>query len=211
MRRQALPDVAESTQRRAQVAVVRALRDGARLVVGSRTFRGPMMPVILADVSPDMEVVQSDIFAPLASLIVVDDLEQALTFDAMCPYALGASVFGPAAQADRVARRINAGVIVINDMIVPTADARVPFGGRAESGFGVTRGAEGLLELTRPTVLMNRGGKRRFHLEPLAAGDTALFSGYLKTRHGSGWRQRLSGGLELIRAAKAKTRSIDQK
>lgn len=211
MSHQTLPRVWEAAARRAQVAVVRALRDGARLVVGPMTSGGPMKPVVLADVTPDMEIVQSDILAPVASLIVIDDLEQALAFDDLCPYALGASVFGPGAEADRVARRINAGVVVINDMIVPTADARIPFGGRGESGFGVTRGAEGLLELTRPTVRIARGGKRRVHFQPLAPGDAALFLGYLKARHGNGWWQRVRGGLELIRAAKKKSRSTNNK
>ena len=66
--------------------------------------------------------------------------------------ALGGARSGPA-------------VVVVNDMIVPTADPRLPFGGRGRSGYGVTRGAEGLLEMTTVKVIAVRRGRRHLHLE----------------------------------------------
>ena len=73
-------------------------------------------------------------------IIPVDSVEEAIERSQECGYGLGASIFGSPAEAVKVAARVRAGVVVVNDMIVPTADPRVPFGGRGKSGFGVTRG-----------------------------------------------------------------------
>jgi acyl-CoA reductase-like NAD-dependent aldehyde dehydrogenase len=133
-----------------------------------------------------------------AQLVSVADSEEALAEDGRCPYALGASVFGPEAEARAFAARVRAGVVVVNDVIVPTADPRLPFGGRGESGFGVTRGAEGLLELTAPKVIAVRRGRRLFHLEDRHPADADLFRAYLTLAHGGGLRARLRGAAALL-------------
>ena len=122
-------------------------------------------------------------------------------------YALGATIFsGNERAALALARRLPAGLVVINDCIVPSADPRIPFGGSKASGFGVTRGAEGLLALTRPkTICLQRG--RRFHLEPACAGDADLFAAYLHATHDAGWRERLHWGWRLLRLAAARSKA----
>ncbi|HSF39967.1 MAG TPA: aldehyde dehydrogenase family protein [Thermoanaerobaculia bacterium] len=138
--------------------------------------------------------------APRISLMPVSDSEEALADAALCPYALGASVFGPEEEALAFASRVRAGVVVVNDVIVPTADPRLPFGGRGESGFGVTRGAEGLLEMTVPKVVSVRRGRRLPHLEERHPEDAALFRAYLTLTHGGGLRSRLRGLSALLAA-----------
>ena len=61
---------------------------------------------------------------------------------------------------------MHAGSVVINDLIVPTVDPRLAFGGRGLSGFGVTRGAEGLLGLTVVKSIALRHGRFRPHFAP---------------------------------------------
>ena len=106
------------------------------------------------------------------------------------PYALGAVVFGDSSRAKEVAEQINAGCVVINDMIAPTADPRVPFGGRGQSGFGVTRGAAGLEEMTQLKSIIHQHGRWLPHLEGPSPHDADLLFGFLGTSHGAGWRQR---------------------
>lgn len=161
-------------------------RSAGRVLVGGPPRDGRMLPTVLVGVGDDDEVVRSDIFAPVASLVPVADMEEALRRSARCAYALGASIFGPADEAARLAQRVNAGTITINDVVVPTADPRVPFGGRGESGFGSTRGAEGLLEMTRPKAVMRSAGKLRPHYEPTRAEDAETFAAYLRWSHGRG-------------------------
>jgi acyl-CoA reductase-like NAD-dependent aldehyde dehydrogenase len=134
------------------------------------------------------------------TITAVADGDEALAEAARSPYALGASVFGHEAEAVAFAGRVRAGVVVINDLIVPTADPRLPFGGWGESGFGVTRGAEGLVELTRPKVVAVRRARRLFHLEAPHPGDAELFTAYLKLAHAGGVWPRLRGAVDLARA-----------
>jgi len=100
-------------------------------------------------------------------------------------YALGATVFGCEPGASEFAKRIRAGVVVVNDMIVPTADPRLAFGGRGRSGFGLTRGADGLLEMTVLKSVITRRRKWRPHLLPAKAGDAELFRAYIELAHGT--------------------------
>jgi acyl-CoA reductase-like NAD-dependent aldehyde dehydrogenase len=197
-----LPAVAvdPETACRARVLAAGALEGGARLLAGSLEPADDFHPLVVADALPTMRLLQEDLFAPVVSLVSVGDVEEALADDALCPYALGAAIFGPEKEARGLAGRVRAGVVVINDLIVPTADPRLPFGGRRESGFGVTRGAEGLLELTVPKVVAVRRGRQLPHLEERHPGDAALFHSYLTLAHAGSFRERLHGAAGLLRA-----------
>ena len=87
---------------------------------------------------------------------------------ALCAVRLGVRAREP---ARRLAVRIRAGTVTINDLIAPTADPRLPFGGRGQSGYGVTRGAEGLLELTCVKTTSLRRGRLRPHYQPTTTAD----------------------------------------
>jgi delta 1-pyrroline-5-carboxylate dehydrogenase len=126
----------------------------------------------------------------------------------MCPYALGASVFGPEEPARRLAVRIRAGAVTINDLIVPTADPRLPFGGRGQSGYGVTRGAAGLLELTCVKTISLRRGHLRLHYQPTTAVDRTVFRQYLRAAHGRGWVGRIRACASLLAALGRRVRTV---
>ena len=162
-------------------ALVQDARDaGARVAAG-----GPGRPVVLADADPGMALLQADVFAPWFALVPVDSTSAALAAAEACPYALGASIFGPEAEARRVAGLVRAGSVCINDLIVPTADPRLPFGGRGSSGFGTTRGAEGLLEMTVAKAVSTRRGRFRPHLD--APASASAYASMVAILHG-GWR-----------------------
>lgn len=167
-----------------------ALKGGARLATGRIEPPKVYGPVVLADARASMDLLKEDIFAPVVSVVPVAGDEEALEADELCPYALGASVFGAEPGACELAGRIDAGVVVVNDMIAPTADPRVPFGGRRRSGYGVTRGAEGLLEMTRPKVILVRRGDWRPHYGAPDDATRRLARSYLQAAHGRGvWRR----------------------
>lgn len=198
-------ELGEECVRSLRQLVESALESGSRCVSGGFVGRNRMTPLVLADIRPDSGLAQSDVFAPLAMLIECVDETAMLAANALCPYALGASVFGPAVEAQALAKRVPAGVVVVNDLIVPTADPRLPFGGRGESGYGVTRGAEGLLELTRSKVVIRRRGRFRPHFEP-PNNEVELAQAYLQAQHSAGWRNRLVGWLRLIDALRGSGR-----
>ncbi len=117
-------------------------------------------------------------------------------------YGLGASIFSADEEAAFVlARHMPTGFVTINDLIAPTADPRFPFGGVRESGFGTTRGAEGLRELTYPHVIALRRGRWLPHLEDAKEGDEKFFSAYIKLAYGGG-RERWKALRAFLRVAR---------
>jgi acyl-CoA reductase-like NAD-dependent aldehyde dehydrogenase len=177
-----------------------AIKGGARLLTGKLEPTTTLKPLILTDVPPASQLLRADLFAPVLALMPFTDDDEALRLAAVCPYALGATVFGRNTKtAYALARKVRAGLVIINDMIVPSADPRVPFGGRGESGFGVTRGAEGLLELTAVKAIANQSNRRPRHLEPPMPGDENLFRAYIAFAHGSN-RRRFGTLRALIKA-----------
>lgn len=146
---------------------------------------GTMAPTILDAVEADHPVASADLFAPVASIIRVDRIDDAVPIVNDCRYRLAASVFGNRKGAVAIANRLSVGSVSINDVIVPTADPRVPFGGRGNSGFGVTRGAEGLLAMTTPKVTAVRRGKWMPHLRPRTNNDARMLAALVKLLHGS--------------------------
>jgi aldehyde dehydrogenase (NAD+) len=173
------------------------LRDARRLG-GDVLEESPV--VMVRNAIAEMQIAQADIFAPVLCIFDVPDVEAALVAHAPCPYALTAAIFGPEAEAQALASRIPVGTVVINDLIVPTADPRVSFGGRKLSGFGMTRGREGLLEMTalKTTVTQRSRDLRAYH--PTTPAHLAFFAAYLEAAHG-GWRARWRGFSKFLRAA----------
>jgi acyl-CoA reductase-like NAD-dependent aldehyde dehydrogenase len=183
----------------------KALEGGAVLLTGTLPFSAGSGPLVFDRTTPSMPLLQRDVMAPVVSIVRVRSPEQALSAYEQCEYRLGASVFGPVSAARAFATRIPAGSVVVNDLIVPTADPRLPLSPRRHSGFGATRGAAGLLEMTRiKTVSVRRG--RPAHLRPDADHAGPLLLAYLQATHGrkragrlKSWRALLREGWKLSR------------
>ncbi len=109
----------------------------------------------------------------------------------VCPYALTAAIFGDEREARALGEQLHVGTVLVNDLIAPTVDPRVPFGGLRGSGFGVTRGAEGLLEMTATkTVLVRRRGMTR-HYEATNPSRTSLFAALIGALHAGPGGERM--------------------
>ncbi len=177
-------------------------RDATALIGGFDDTGELRLPCVLTSTHPSMSIMQTAHFAPVVCIIAVDSDDEALALAGECPFALGATIFSADLEAARLlAGRVRAGSVVINDLIVPTADPRVPFGGRGQSGFGVTRGAEGLLEMTAVKVVQVRLGRARRHFAPPHSGDAELFQHWIVATHGAGFVQRARAVAAMIRTA----------
>ena len=126
---------------------------------------------------------------------------------AQCSYGLTVAIFcarDKEKKARMLGEMLDAGTLLINDIIAPTADPRVPFGGRGASGYGVTRGAEGLLEMTAVrTVLIRRGGVM-LHLDPTTDKDAPMFSGMIRLMHGKGLAMRWAALKQMVKGLRSK-------
>jgi acyl-CoA reductase-like NAD-dependent aldehyde dehydrogenase len=185
--------------------VVRALRFGTSLN-GGETCIAPRRLVIVQSVAEDLLMRLSIARVPRMLIERVRNDHMAVHRANDADFALGASIFSrDVAKARTLAARIKTGFVLINDLIVPTADPRMPFGGVKASGFGSTRGEEGLLEMTFPHVVAERSGLTYPHFDESAAGDAKLFSAYIRAAHGT---RRFAAFRDLFRALtrKLKTR-----
>ncbi|MBM3823464.1 MAG: aldehyde dehydrogenase family protein [Verrucomicrobia bacterium] len=189
-----------------------ALAAGVHFIAGGLHHDGSVLaPVVLGGATPGSRLLREDLFAPVLIVSTVASDDEAVTRAHESPFALGASVFSRDHAASReLAARLHAGVVSVNDLIVPTADAHLPFGGRKRSGFGVTRGAEGLLELTASKVITVNRGQFRPAFEPPNPQDGAMFQAYLGLTHGRSLLQRARALVALFRSLSRRTKTSKQ-
>ncbi len=184
------------------VEMVRELVEDARAQGATVVQNSGQGVTIMTGATPALRAMQVDVFAPVLSIMRTRDVEESLAAHAACPYALTASIFGPEDQARALAGRLRVGNVLINDIVVPTADPRIAFGGRGRSGFGVTRGAEGLLGMTTPrTIQVQRGSSKRAY-EPTGAAHVEFFAALARALYAKGLAARWDGLKRVVRAAR---------
>ena len=186
--------------------VIRALGFAARWN-GGATCMAPRR-IIVVD-RPAHDLYERMCRAGLNGLLVeaVASEEAALDRLASFRFGLGVSIFSrDLARARSLANRIKSGFVLINDLIVPTADPRMPFGGVKASGFGVTRGKDGLREMTFAHVVAIRHSRFHPHFDELRAEDRQIFSSYIQAAHCRGTK-RLNAMRVFIGTLLARTRS----
>lgn len=176
----------------AQAAAAKLLRDSVeRGAVDALTGQRPVFsttleklpPTILDGVRPDWPIAAADLFAPVVSILTTESDEEAVRIVNRCPYRLAASVFGDPTWCHGLATQLDVGHVSINDLMFPTVDPRVPFGGCDASGFGVTRGPEGLLAMTRPQVIARHRGRIYLHLKRPHPSDYGSLMKLLQIGH----------------------------
>jgi aldehyde dehydrogenase (NAD+) len=175
------------------------LLDDARRLGGAVLVEGSV--ALISRATPEMQIAKSDISAPVLCIFEVPDTDAAIAAHAPCPFALTAAIFGPESEAQSLASRLPIGTVLINDLIVAAADPRVSFGGRKSSGFGMSRGREGLLEMTVLKTIVSQRSRDRRAYQPTTREHQAFFAAYIQAVHGGGWLARLSGLRKFFRAA----------
>lgn len=193
------------------VSLPGAVRQELHLVVDDAWLQGAQVhgkvaaeqqkPIVITDVTPEMLAARMDIFAPILAVLEARHTQDAITMNEACPYALTAAVFGDEREALGLGTKITAGTVIVNDLMVPAADPRTPFGGRRSSGFGTTQGAEGLLEMTAVKTIAVRRGRSTDHYETTTPKHQRLFRGILDASHLSSWRQRVAALKQILSAA----------
>lgn len=128
--------------------VERTLESGATLVLGGHKIDGPgyyYAPTILDHVTDQMAAGTEETFGPLAAVMRVADTDAAIRLANATEFGLGATLWTRDLElAARLARRIDAGAVFINGQVA--SDARLPFGGVKQSGYGRELGVYGIRE-----------------------------------------------------------------
>jgi succinate-semialdehyde dehydrogenase/glutarate-semialdehyde dehydrogenase len=139
--------------------VAEALASGATALTGGKKHAAGAQfytPTVLANVTREMRVNTEEIFGPVAPLIRFKSEDEAISIANDTPFGLAAYFFTrDVNRAWRVAERIEAGMVSINDGIF--SNEVIPFGGVKQSGLGREGGVEGLEEYLE-TKFVNFGG-----------------------------------------------------
>jgi len=126
---------------------------GAKLLLGGEPGETSYYPAtLLSEVKPGMRVFDEETFGPVAALVRVKDEEEAVELANRSDFGLGGAVFSKDIErAGRVAERMETGTVAINAQVV--SDARFPFGGVKDSGWGRELGEEGIREFVNVKVV----------------------------------------------------------
>lgn len=182
----------------------KAIRFGAQLNAGD-TCMAPHAIIVQKRIADALTNALQKLGMPAQLMFRVRNDAEALQVAAVDDYGLGAAIFTRDEAAGRqLAAQLTTGFVTINDIIVPTADPRLPFGGVRGSGFGVTRGAEGLLEMTYPHPVAIRRARFLPHLEQPQDGDDVLFAAFAQATHGRGLNTRWKAVRQLIGTARTR-------
>jgi len=144
------PVISDLQFNKIQAMIQSGIDEGATLVAGG-TGRPPglnvgyyVRPTVFADVTPEMRIAREEIFGPVLSMLFYDTEEDAVRMANDTVYGLAGYIqSGSHERAQKVARRLRAGTIYINN---PKGDLNAPFGGYKQSGNGREWGVWGLEE-----------------------------------------------------------------
>ncbi|MBV6493961.1 MAG: putative succinate-semialdehyde dehydrogenase [NADP(+)] 2 [Turneriella sp.] len=136
-----------------------ALKKGAKVVATSKptahTKGGNFFPATLVtNVNHKMELMREETFGPILPVMKFDSEEEAIRLANDSTMGLTASVWTKnTKRAKKLAPRLQAGVVTINDHLYTHGLSETAWGGFKQSGLGRTHGAAGLEEMTQPQVV----------------------------------------------------------
>jgi acyl-CoA reductase-like NAD-dependent aldehyde dehydrogenase len=168
-----------------------AVERGARVAAGGgRSDQNGHFfePTVLVDVDHSMACMREETFGPTLPIMKVRDADEAVRLANDTQYGLQASVWTKdAAKGERLARRIEAGAVTVNDAMVNYVALELPMGGWKESGLGTRHGADGIRKYTKKqSLLVTKFApmKKDLHMLPYSEKRTRFLKRLLKLVYG---------------------------
>jgi acyl-CoA reductase-like NAD-dependent aldehyde dehydrogenase len=127
---------------------------GANIVCGGHPLPdlGPNFyaPTLITGITPDMKLMREETFGPLLPVIPFEPDDEAIRLANDSEFGLAASVWTrDRKRGEALAHRIDAGAVMVNDVVTCFAVAEAPHGGVKASGIGRTHGLLGMEEMVR--------------------------------------------------------------
>ena len=151
----------EAAARQVDAVVHEAVAAGGTPITG--VLESPcgrsMRPQVVVDAPESCALARGEHFGPALAVLVERDDQAALERHRGYGQNLSASVFTRGSPARATIECLGASIVTINECVVASGHPAVPLAGSGESGWGTSRGADGLLSMTRPiTICVTRRG-----------------------------------------------------
>ena len=125
-----------------------SINEGAEILTGGEKIGSKgyfYKPTILGNITPNMRIVNEEVFGPAAPILIADNEKEAIKLANNSQFGLGASIWTQDLEnAEVLSSIIKSGIVSVNNVVV--SDPRVPFGGVKKSGFGRELSRYGMLE-----------------------------------------------------------------
>lgn len=192
-----------------------AVAQGAAIAAQSgcpRDGSGTFYPAtLLTNVNHAMRVMREETFGPVIAVMKVRDMEEAVRLANDSELGLTASVWSKSArEAEQLARRIEAGVVMANDHLMSHGLPETPWGGCKQSGIGRTHGQLGFDEMTQPQCIIHDRAsflKKAFWWHPYGPEIYDGLKGMLELLYAKPLGSRIKGLRKMLRMAKRSFRS----
>jgi acyl-CoA reductase-like NAD-dependent aldehyde dehydrogenase len=167
-----------------------AVAKGAKVVTGGHPASGPgrfFEPTVLVDVDHSMTCMREETFGPTLPIMRVKDLEQGIALANDSEFGLQASVWTrDVKRGEAAARRLQAGVVCVNDAMINYSALNLPMGGWKSSGLGTRHGSGGIRKYckTQSLLITRRALKREPFMFPYRARRTRLLRRFFKLVYG---------------------------
>lgn len=141
--------------------VGKAVSAGAKIVFGGKKIDGAgffMEPTILTNIEKGNPAYDEEIFGPVLLFFVAENEEEAIKIANDTRFGLGGSVYSnDIAAAERVARKVESGMVHINKPSALATSIETPFGGTKSSGYGRDHYRDGILEFVNAKLINKTG------------------------------------------------------
>ena len=144
-----------------QKQIESAIKKGARLETPLLIEKNLFHPVILTEVTHDMEIMTEETFGPVLPVMTFKTLEEGIRLANDSDYGLNASIWTKdITLGKKIASELVTGNVMINDVLKNAGNPDLPFGGTKYSGIGKYHGREGLYSFSLETSVMVNKGKK---------------------------------------------------
>ncbi|HEY2912831.1 MAG TPA: aldehyde dehydrogenase family protein, partial [Candidatus Angelobacter sp.] len=184
-----------------------AVARGARLLAGGQPLAqlgsNFFAPTILADVDHSMKIMREETFGPVLPVCSFKTEDEAVALANDSEYGLAACIFtNDRKRGEALARRVQAGTVMVNDVLTCFGISEAPHGGIKASGIGRTHGRFGLEEMVWPKYVDSDRMPRMKKLWWYGYGPafSAQMGGFIDLLFGKGLIKRLRGGVKSTKS-----------